>query len=499
MSKTLDQEPEKKKLSKTYWILNIIEMFERLAYFSLRVMAPIYINQVGKQNPGGLHLTAGHKGWIYAWWAAFQSGLPILTGGFADRYGYKRMLTLSIILNILGYLQMAFFHSYHGFFFGILILATGTAFFKPSLQGSLAQSLDKENASIGWGIFYWVVNIGSVIAHYIAGPIVGAKDEAGWQRLMLAGAIATACNIALLFTFKDVPSGADKSEGPLAVAKRTLVNIWDARLIAWLLIMSCFWLMMYQLWDLQPNFIEDWVNSESLANNLPNFMIEKSDIGGLRVRQQVLISTNSLMIVALVVPISWLVRRMRTLSAMLIGMIMATIGVLISGMTMSVAMLLLGIVCFSLGEMLTGPKKQEYLGLIAPEGKTALYLGYVNIPVGIGLFVGSLLQGKLYGNYGEKAILALRYLMEKTSYGKDHAWDGKIASLEKASGIDRQHAFERLSRELKMNGADVNILLWQSYKPHLRVWIPFALIGLVATIALYIFGRMAKRWKDMNA
>ena len=38
--------------------------------------------------------------------------------------------------------------------------------------------------------------------------------------------------------------------------------------------------------------------------------------------------------------------------------------------------------------MLTGPKKLEYFALIAPPGKKALYLGYVNIPVGIGAAVG---------------------------------------------------------------------------------------------------------------
>ena len=71
-------------------------MWERLAFYNLRVMAPIYIMQA--DNPGGLHLTAADKGTIYAWWAAFQSLLPIVTGGFADRFGYKRTLGFSISL-----------------------------------------------------------------------------------------------------------------------------------------------------------------------------------------------------------------------------------------------------------------------------------------------------------------------------------------------------------------------------------------------------------------
>jgi MFS family permease len=491
--------PEKRRFGLVFWLLNSIEMFERLGYFCLRVMAPIYIMQVGEKNPGGLHLTASHKGWIYAWWAMLQSGLPIFTGGIADRYGYKRILALSVAMNIGGYVTMAFSHSYHGFFSGVLLLAAGTAFFKPSIQGSLAQSLDKDNASMGWGIFYWVVNIGSVVAHYIAGPIVGDKSAEGWQRLMLAGAIATACNALLLFTFKDVPSGASKTETLWQVGKRTLVNIWDARLITWLLIMSCFWLMMYQLWDLQPNFIEDWVDSSAVAAWLPAGLSETSDTGLVRVRQEVLISLNSVLIVALVVPLSWLVRKMRTLSAMLIGMLMATAGVLVAGLTMNGWILLAGISFFSFGEMLTGPKKQEYLGLIAPPGKKALYLGYVNIPVGIGLFVGSLLSGKIYGNSGEKATLALRYLLEKTPYGQGKRWDGDVTTLEDAVGVKRDKAFKTLTSTLKTERLEVNKLLWRTYAPHLRVWIPFAIIGGVAALALFVFGRLARRWKDMDA
>src|SRR5512137_1619428 len=87
---------------RTFWTLNTIEMWERLAYYNLRVVAPIYIMQA--DDPGGLHLTAGNKGSIYAWWAAFQSLLPIVTGGYADRFGYKRTLFFSVSMMMAGYL-----------------------------------------------------------------------------------------------------------------------------------------------------------------------------------------------------------------------------------------------------------------------------------------------------------------------------------------------------------------------------------------------------------
>ncbi|HRX85353.1 MAG TPA: MFS transporter, partial [Phycisphaerae bacterium] len=445
---------------KTFWMLNAIEAFERLAYFGIRAVVPIYIMQA--TEPGGLHLTAVDKGIIYAWWAIFQSWLPMVTGGYADRFGYKRTLSFAISMNVVGYLLMAYLHSYAGFFVGILVLATGTAFFKPALQGSLAQKLNKENASMGWGVFYWVVNIGALAGPFIATPILGKPHSAEtWRNLFLACAGFTACNFILLFTFRDVPSGADKTRSAIQVFWETIENIaplWirDGRLVlqwrlpAFILIMACFWMMMYQLWDLHPNFIEDWVDSASVAHWVPfDSWWEYGDVGRLRVPQQILLSLNAALIILLVVPISWIVRHMRALSSMLIGMMIATVGILVAGLTGNGWILLLGVVFFSLGEMLTGPKKNQYLGLIAPPGKKGLYLGYVNIPVGLGVGIGSIVAGFVYDNYGEKATLALRYLAENTTYlsSRGASWNGEVDTLEKAFepfAIDRSNAFDTL-------------------------------------------------------
>ena len=58
-----------------------------------------------------------------------------------------------------------------------------------------------------------------------------------------------------------------------------------------------------------------------------------------------------------------------------------------------------------------------------------------------------------------------------------------MATLQEATGLDPVGATQ---------------LLWNTYDPH-YIWIPFACVGVVAAVALYIFGRMARRWSDMNA
>lgn len=505
----------KPKLGRTFWTLNTIEMWERLAYYNLRVMAPIYIMQA--DNPGGLHLTATDKGTIYAWWAIVQSFLPVVTGGLADRFGYKRTLAFSVVTMIAGYLCIAFMRdvpgvgNYWSFLTAILVLATGTAFFKPGIQGSLAHQLTKENSSVGWGIFYWVVNVGAFVGHFLPSLFLlkgwfgaPANSPEAWRNLFIASAAFSSLNLLLLLTFKDVPSGASKTEGIGAVLWRTLTNIAEPRLLSFIAIMSCFWLMMFQLWDLQPNFIADWVDSGPMARSLEwlpagvqQSLIEQTPRGPM-VPQNVLLSFNAFFIIIGVVGMSWLTRRMRTLSAMLIGMCMATVGLMIAGWTQSAWILVLGVLGFSLGEMMTGPKKSEYLALIAPPGKKGLYLGYVNIPVGIGVFLGSWLAGIVYQRFGEKANLALRYLAEHTPLGQTKSWDGNMASLESTLGIPRTEAMTRLQEISGLDPVAATQLLWNTYHPHL-IWLPFAAIGIVAAIALFIFGRMARKWSDMNA
>ncbi len=485
-----------------YWMLNGIEMFERMAYFLIRSVVAIYIMQADEVH--GLHFTAAQKGTIYAWWFVFQSILPMFTGGYADRYGYKKTLFFSVTLNIAGYVMMAYLTSFWGFFTAIMVLATGTAFFKPSLQGSLAQNLTKSNSSVGWGIFYWIVNVGAAVAPMLAAFI---RTEYSWQVLFLTGAGITALNYGMLFTFKDFQSGADKTESPIQVFVRTMKNIVEPRLVAWLLIMSCFWLMMYQLWDLHPNFITDWVDSGHLAHAFQNSPIPffhswaVATDRGLMVPQEILLNLNALLIVAFMLVVAKVVSNMRVLAVMIIGMAVATAGILIAGLTTSGYIFLLGVAGFSFGEMLTGPKKNEYLGLIAPAGKKGLYLGYVNIPVGIGGFAGSKIAGYLYGHFGDKAVLAQKYLLEHTAVGEGKVglWDGNPDKLADLVGVTRPEAMDRLQSVIGMDPVQTTKLLWDTYQPQYAVWLPLAAIGVVAIVALVIFNQMAKKWADMDA
>src|SRR5207244_9700864 len=89
--------------------------------------------------------------------------------------------------------------------------------------------------------------------------------------------------------------------------------------------------------------------------------------------------------------------------------------------------------------------------------------GYVNIPVGVGVYAGSKIAGFVYGHYGEKAVLALKYLATKTSFGQGHAWNGNVATLESALGVPRTEAMAKLQEVTGLDAVGATRLLWDNY------------------------------------
>ena len=483
-----------KTLPRSFWMCCTMEMWERLAYYGVRMVMPIYIAQA--DEPGGLHFSQAQKGSIYGIWALIQSLLPMVTGGYADRYGYKRTIFITIWLKIIGYLLMATQHTYGGFLTGVVFLATGTALFKPGIQGTLAQATNKKNSSVGWGLFYWLVNVGAALGP----PLAGYLHMMGWAWVFYGCAAIVSLNFAMLFTYKEVDSGADKEANALKVFKDTILNILDGRLITVILLLSGFWLMMYQLWDLMPNFYKDWINSADFVSRngwIPQSWLDVKDPRGVQLKQENALNLNSVCIVLFLVPFSYMVARVKVLPAMTAGILVATLSILVAGRSQSIYILFLGVILFSLGEMLTGPKKVEYFALIAPPGKKGLYLGYINIPVGIGQALGAQIAGVLYGTRGEKAVLAQRYLAEKTSFAEGKSWNGDVATLTEVLGVGRPDAFKKLQEVLGKNAADTTEILWQTYKPY-EIWYTFAAIGLASLIGMLIFTQRSKRWKDLD-
>jgi len=460
-------------LPRSYWMVNVMEILERLAYYGVRVVIPIYIAQADEIN--GLHFTQIEKGTIFAWWALVQSLVPMFTGGFADRYGYKKTIAVSLVISITGYLLMATQREFAPFMAACLVLALGTATFKPGVQGTMCQSLSKKNSSIGWGIFYMMVNIGGFLGPPLAHFLYGWS----WPAVFYGCAAVLSLNFLMLFTYKEVSAGGVQRGGPLSVLATTFVDFFsNVRLIVFVLIMAGFWLMFNVLFDVLPNFIVDWVDSSSMvaALHLPDFMLQINSTRGPQLSQEWMINANSGLIILAVVLVSWMVSRMRRVTSILLGVIVASFGMIVAGYTTSGYLCLLGILVYSVGEMLSSPKMNEYLGVIAPEGRKGLYMGYANVPVAIGWFAEGYIGGWAYDKMGDKANLAADYLAKNFNI----------------TDVPRTDAMTRLMEVTKMNAVDATNMLWSKYHPY-EVWYSFAAIGFAAAIALYFYSRWVKK------
>ncbi|MEA3296999.1 MAG: MFS transporter [candidate division Zixibacteria bacterium] len=461
-------------MSRPFWMVNIMEMLERLAYYGVRVVIPIYIAQA--DEIGGLHFSQTDKGIIFLWWALFQSLTPMVSGGFADRYGYKKTIAVSVVIKVAGYLLMATQTAFYPFLIGCCTLALGTAIFKPGVQGTMCQTLTKKNSSVGWGTFYMLVNIGGFLGPPLAHFLYGVS----WPMVFYGCAGIVSLNLLMLLTYKDPQSGGEQKGNPFHVFLITIRNIFNLRLVVFILIMSGFWLMFMQLFDMLPNFIVDWVDSSRLVSDLglPDWMLQQNSTRGKQLTQEWLINANPGLIVLSVVFVSFLVSRLRRVMSIFIGIVIASAGLIMAGFTTSGYFCLVGILVFSVGEMLSSPKMNEYLGVIAPAGKKGLYMGYANIPQGIGWGLGSWFAGHVYGNMGDKANLAIDYM----------------ANNHGIHDITRPEAMNKLVEITGMTHQEATDMLWATYHPY-ELWYQFAAIGIVSALLMLVYAQWVKKYE----
>jgi dipeptide/tripeptide permease len=405
-------------------------------------------------------------------------------------------------------------------------IGTGTAIFKPPAHGTIAKSTNEESSSLGWGIFYWTVNIGGALAPMGAAWL---RVEIDWHRVFYAAAIVTACNFVPAFLLyrepeKD-PEDIKKHEGKGIVAtfSSSIATIFgDLRLVVFLGIFSCFWLMFMQLWDLLPNFIDEWVNTSEVV---PIFGWFSSGwiLDSGQVKPEMIININPISIIILVIPISWLIGKIHKVAAMVIGMTIALVGFVGAGYTSIGLFCCAMILVFSIGEMVCSPTFSAYVGLIAPKDKKALYMGYSNIPFAIGWAAGNGIGGVMYEHIASKFNLAREYMvnnlgmdasvvMDEAKLPKEQVMGTLAHVMESGDGAGVSQAIadwwagtntsalapEELAatidegfREI-LGGLDpaeatrATEMLWNLHHPYM-VWVYLGVMGLIGTVGMILF------------
>ena len=458
---------------RAFWVANLMEMIERLAFFGVRAISALYI--VAAAEDGGLGFSNTDKGIFYGVWALIQCLLPMFTGGFADRYGYKLSLVVAFTINITGYSMMAFCHSWALFMVACCLIGTGTAIFKPPLHGTIAHCVDDSNSSVGWGMFYMVVNIGGFV-----GPIfAGYLRLLDWKYAFLLAAATMSLNyIPTLFLLKDYSKEIDRdqSKGVGEILRETFAVMRDRKFMVFLAIFSGFWLMFMQLFDSLPIYIDQWVNSTDVMSTAASVTgsdkLAELAAKGTQVNPEWIVNVDAGSIVLLVLFVTYLSGKFQPIAAMVVGMLIACVGLVVAGTANTGWMCIAGIFIFAIGEMACSPKFSEYIGLMASPEKKALYMGYSNIPFAVGWSVGNFASGASYDAFSDKFMLAKQHLVEVLGMSAD-----KVAEL-KQSDI-----MPTLADKLGVDVAGAQKMLWETYHPQ-YFWLGMAALGLICTVAM---------------
>ncbi|MCK5796344.1 MAG: MFS transporter [Deltaproteobacteria bacterium] len=518
--------PEKKKqiplsqqlrtMGWNFWVCNLIEAIERLAFFGVSSIRSLFIKTA-------LQLSDSARGGILGTWALIQCLVPMVSGGYTDAYGYRLSMMIAFLINIGGYSLMANATGFWSMFAAACLVGLGTAIFKPPVQGSMAKSLNDDNSGFGFGIFYWVVNIGGAIAPMVAASLRGNAENPTWHYAFYGAAIATAMNfLPAIFLFREPEIDAKAREKkPLEVfAETILILVRDKGMFFFLLIISGFWFMFMQLWDLLPVFLAEWVDTRTLGawfSWAPSLL---NSTGGLK--PEMIININPITIILFCLPIAWLFARYKMIAALMIGMIIGTIGFVGTGISMSGVFVAIAIFVFSIGEVICSPKFSEYIGMSAPPDKKALYMGYSNIPFAIGWAGGNFMSGPLYGVLSDRTTFAKRFLLNELTVDPAIV-NALIQTKGRAKGKpDAKKLLQLIAKTKALPGSEsvemdaktpankkayaeaqwgATRLLWTQYRPW-RIWLILGAVGLASIIGMtffYLSSQKKKAREDAEA
>lgn len=525
-------------LNKNFWIASVMELFERWAWYGIYGLLGLYL--VGSTDLGGLGFDHIQKGNIMGNVVAILYLLPIFFGVIADRIGYKISLAIAYVLLIAGYYLLGEVRTYSSVYIVFLLVAVGAAFFKPVASAIVARNTDQTTGTLGFGIFYMMVNIGGFI-----GPAMSSylRTEYGWKVMFIQAAVVITINLVVLLLFYKEP----KVEKPKDSIREAIVSslkgifeaLKDVRLGILLLLMVGFWTMFNQLFNTLPNFIEDWVNSSVLSDwinqNLPNWLATTLT-DGAQVKPEWFTNIDALMIIFCQILVSFFVTKMRHISAVIRGAVIATIGIALSFYFGTVWFAIIGTMIFSVGEMMSSPTVSSFIALITPKGKEGLYQGTYFLPVAASYWVTSFISGDLYQAWSDKLSLLKKEMATRNipmpeivskeefveqgskAFGmklsefenkfnlkvEEIKWDEvkvSVADYATKNNIDitkinfpfsKNEYFTLAEQKLGMDHWQMVEYLWNTYQPN-RIWWVIVAIGLFSVISLMIYDRMIIR------
>lgn len=368
-----------------FWVANVSEIFERLSYYAVFSVLALYLHDTLRfpsSQAASLSGIFGGAVWVMA----------IFGGALADRIGFRRALSTAYLILAVAYFLVGSIGAPWlapvrnvvplGLLAGVILFlpALGVALVKPSVVGTTARASKESVRSIGYAIYYSMVNIGST-----AGPFL-----AGWlhSRMRPEGVfLIAACSVFLMFftvlLFFKEPRTRDAAPPPsLAQVSRDFLTVLrNGRFVLFLVIFSGYWIVFWQQYLILPIYIQNYVSATA---NTPMILI-----------------TDPLIVIAFTVALNALTRRLSAFPAIIIGTLTTSLGWLLIAAHASVEMAIASLAVVALGEITQSPRYYEYISRLAPPGRQGTYMGFAFLPIGIGSLIGGWFGGTLLHQFGE--------------------------------------------------------------------------------------------------
>ncbi len=367
----------------TFWIANILELFERFAFYGSKAVLTVYLaNRVGLGVQAAGTLAGLFSGLLYS--------LPIIAGVFVDRYGFKRTLAACFAFFTVGY----FLIGLAGLEFGqaivesigkttyivivLILTAIGGSLIKPCIVGTVAKTSKENVQSLGYSIYYTLVNIGGAI-----GPILAlqVREGLGIEYVLIMSSLTSfLLLLGTLFFYKEPPKAADaKPQASLGKVFADMLTVFkNIKFISFLVIFSGFWIMFWQIFYSFPFYITEVLK-------FPQF--------------EILETVDAWTIIIVSVPLTALVAKWKPISAMSLGFLIASFSWILMAISPTIPAAIAAMMLFAIGEATQAPRFYEYVASLAPKEQVGTYMGFAFLPVSIGSFVAGPLSGWLVKTY----------------------------------------------------------------------------------------------------
>ena len=368
-----------------FWVANISEIFERLSYYAVFAVLARYLHEA-------LQFPSDQAASLSGFFGAGVWVMAIFGGAIADRIGFRRALSLAYFILSCSYFMVGSIAAPWlasvravvplGLMVGFILFlpALGVALVKPSVVGTTARASKENVRSIGYSIYYTLVNIGSFMGPFLAGWIHSRMRVENVFRL--AALSVFLMFIGVLIFFREPRRVEEQQTTSIGqVARNLLTVLGNGRFVLFLLIFSGYWIVFWQQYLILPIYIHDYV--DPTANT------------------ELILIADPIIVITLTVAVNALTRRISSFRAITLGTLITALGWLVVGSHPRVWAAVVALMIVALGEIIQSPRYYEYISRLAPSGQQGTYMGFAFLPIGIGSLIGGRFGGFLVHHFGE--------------------------------------------------------------------------------------------------